>query len=129
MNLFSLFKRKPQPSKDSLEFYHPRTLEECFTALDEWSLKTAKTEFAKMPEETAMGRTHMGLGMAIRNGWGLWDQKSVLARHFKERFGLTHADDMSGVILTSYHRYLNKKPLKLEEQAQYYLDWWKEHKQ
>ena len=40
--------------------------------------------------------------------------------------GLSHADDMSGVILQSFHRYLNEKPLNVEGQIKDYQDFWKE---
>ena len=40
---------------------------------------------------------HHGPMMQVRNTWGLWHE-SVLAQHFKETYGLGHADDMSGLI-------------------------------
>lgn len=42
---------------------------------------------------------HHGVGMALRNGWRLWRTESKLAIHFRETYGLGHADDMSAIIL------------------------------
>lgn len=43
---------------------------------------------------------HHGFGTAIRNGWKLWDKDSILHKHFREVYGLGHADDMSRLILS-----------------------------
>lgn len=66
---------------------------------------------------------HHTFGRWLRNDWGLW-QGSELALWFNAR-GITHADDMSGIILESYTRKLQGKPLKLDQQIQGYMDWWK----
>ena len=60
----------------------------------------------------------------LGNNWELWKEESTLHQHF-EKLGLHHADDMSGVILTSYHRHLNNKDLGLDEQINHYIDFWK----
>jgi hypothetical protein len=39
--------------------------------------------------------------------------------------GIYHPDDMSGIILTSYHRYLNGQDIALEAQIKSYQDYWK----
>lgn len=44
---------------------------------------------------------HHGVGTAVRNNLGLWDKTSPLHQHMLQRFGLCHADDMSGLILTA----------------------------
>lgn len=66
---------------------------------------------------------HHGLGTAIRNKWGLW-QNSVLAEWFKNALGIEHADDMSGIILESLYRELNDRDWEPEKQAQKYKDYW-----
>ncbi len=92
----------------------PTTLEETYAALDGIFNDTSAYSFMMMPEQIAVSRLHMGLGMWIRNNWGLW-RNSDLAQYFVAK-GVEHPDDMSGIILTSYHRYLNKKPVDLEGQ-------------
>ena len=35
---------------------------------------------------------------------------------------------MSSIVLTSFHRYLNKMDIKLEDQVKYYKDYWEKSK-
>lgn len=55
-------------------------------------------EEVKAIQEDLRATWHHSFGMAMRNGWGLWHD-SVLAKHFKDVYGLGHADDMSGLIM------------------------------
>jgi len=73
-----------------------------------------------------MSQYHFGLGMGMRNEWGLWGG-SRLAKWFNAQ-GITHPDDMSGIILHSFWRHLNGKPITLEQQVKYYQDYWKNQK-
>jgi len=66
---------------------------------------------------------HLGLGMWLRNNWCLW-HGSELQTYFIE-LGLVHPDDMSGIILDSFWRSLNNKPLDLEGQIAHYTTHWK----
>lgn len=81
----------------------------------------------EMSEEKAIGTLHFTTGRYIRNIWSLWSEESPLYKYFKN-LGIFHADDMSGIILTSVHRKMNNKPIKLEEQIKYYQDYWKKYK-
>lgn len=98
----------------------PTNLQECFDVL-----KTYKgiEEFKNMKEEDVMGNYHFNLGVYIRNEWELWNEKYTLHKYFGE-MGLWHPDDMSGVILTSFHRYLNGKDLEVDKQIVEYLKYW-----
>lgn len=69
---------------------------------------------------------HHGTGRWIRNNWGLWDKKSEIHKFFNS-IGVYHADDMSGIILNTTHRILNKQPIKLEEQVGKYINYWLNH--
>lgn len=93
----------------------PTTMEEAFTALDAM-LSDEDKEQIRSDRECEMIRLHFGLGMWMRNNWGLW-QGSALADLLTEE-GIHHPDDMSGVILDSYWRYLNDLPIELEVQAE-----------
>jgi hypothetical protein len=66
--------------------------------------------------------------MGIRNSWGLWRGDSGIAKYLRN-LGLNHPDDMSSIILTSFHRYLNRIDIKLDEQIKYYKDYWEKSKQ
>lgn len=73
--------------------------------------------------EDDLSRYHHSLGQWLRNEHGLWEESGELYEYLKS-LGLWHADDMSGVVLSSYWRYLHGKPLGLNEQVQHYLDYW-----
>ena len=94
----------------------PETLEEAVNVLFEKNMK----QINELRKED-MSKYHFSTGMNIRNAWGLWDENSILHKHFKERFGLWHADDMSGLIFHCFHNAINSKPWKAEEKAKYYL--------
>ncbi|MEM6516987.1 MAG: leucine-rich repeat domain-containing protein, partial [Bacteroidota bacterium] len=103
--------------------YIPKNLNECFDQLNlMFSPKRIKEIKTKSEEEFSVG-SHFGLGMWIRNNWGLW-QGSRLYKYFNEK-GLNHPDDMSSVILTFYHRHLNNRNLKLINQIKGYKEYWK----
>ena len=64
--------------------------------------------------------------MWMRNNWRLWGG-SRLSKYFNE-LEINHPDDMSGIILVSYHRHINNKDIKLQEQIKYYQDYWEKTK-
>jgi hypothetical protein len=65
---------------------------------------------------------HIGLGLRIRNEWGLWSG-SRLAVCFRN-LGINHPDDMSGIVLESYVRHVKHEPIKLGKQVAYYKNYW-----
>ena len=96
----------------------PNNLEEAMSTLTDAFYKKEIYKFAECGPVTY----HLGLGMYLRNIWGLW-HGSVLARWFNT-LGIWHADDMSGIVLESLHRKLTNKPIDLAGQVKYYLDHW-----
>ena len=99
-----------------------KDLKECFIFLNDILSEKDKEEAKKDPEFGI--KVHHSLGRTLRNNWYLW-RGGKLKDYFK-KLGIWHADDMSGIILTSYHRYLNGEDLKLDEQIKYYQEYWKE---
>ncbi len=65
--------------------------------------------------------------MYLRNYWGLWsDYKSnPLVRDFY-RMGVWHPDDMSVIILKSYHRVYNNRNVRLKEQIDELHTWYRD---
>lgn len=100
----------------------PTNLEECLYELSKFpqNLQDLKSK----PEED-MIEFHHSVGRWIRNNWGLWT-KGPLYYYFLD-LGLFHPDDMSSIILTSYHRHLKNIPLRLEEQITKYTTYWENH--
>lgn len=87
--------------------------------------KSTKDFVKNSTEREFLSSTHHGFGRWIRNNWGLWDQKGGLYRYFINN-GLGHADDMSSIILTSFHRYYNGKSMDIDNQIEYYKEYWRD---
>ncbi|WP_033083873.1 DUF6794 domain-containing protein [Colwellia psychrerythraea] len=81
----------------------------------------------KNGSEDDLNRLHHGFGTGLRNSWGLW-YNSPLAQWFNQK-GISHADDMSGIIIKSLYRELNDLPWKLDEQFEYYQTYWNQVKE
>ncbi|UCF81461.1 MAG: tetratricopeptide repeat protein [Acidobacteriota bacterium] len=97
----------------------PRNLEECFLELD-WILPEEEKENMRAGADTVM--YHFGLGMWMRNNWGLW-AGDRLAQHFNE-MGIFHPDDMSAIILDAFQAHLKGEDFDLQEQIKYYQQYW-----
>ena len=107
------------------EINKPTNLSECFKCLDDIFKDSPDSDwFETSGESEVIAQSHHGLGQWIRNNWNLLSEESTLYQYFK-KLGLKHADDMSGVILTSYHRHINKKELGLDEQIRQCIEFWK----
>ncbi|NME72089.1 DUF6794 domain-containing protein [Flammeovirga aprica] len=52
----------------------------------------------------------------------------IYSKYFRD-LGINHPDDMSSIILTSFHRYLNDIDIKLDEQVKLYKDYWEKSNQ
>lgn len=87
--------------------YIPANLRECFVELDKNLSEVDKNEMRALPKREDMIQYHLGLGMWMRNNWGLWGG-SRLQKYFSDR-GVGHPDEMSSVILYHYHDWLNDK--------------------
>jgi hypothetical protein len=85
--------------------YIPKNLGECFIELDKVLTEIDKKEMLALPRRDDMILYHMGLGMWMRNNWGLWGG-SRLQKYFTDK-GIHHPDEMSSVILFHYYDWLN----------------------
>ncbi len=113
--------------KDSIDgVYIPIDLNDCFKQIDGFWADSIKSQVRSMSEDEFTANAHFGIGMWMRNNWKLWGG-SRLSKYFND-LGVFHPDDMSGIILTSYHRYLLGRDVKLEEQISYYKEYWKKSK-
>lgn len=87
--------------------YIPRNFAECFSELDKLLSEVDKKEMLSLPKREDMIQYHLGLGMWIRNNWGLWGG-SRLQKYFTDK-GVKHPDDMSVSILYRYYDWLHGK--------------------
>ena len=106
--------------------YIPTDLEDCFKELKKM-LPAELVSKMKSGTEKNMIKYHFGLGTWMRNNWGLWSGSRL--RDYFKKLGLSHPDDMSSVVLNSFWRHLNNKPLKVDEQVKYYQEYWKKIKE
>ena len=103
-------------------YYIPKNVDEALFHLSfTWS-KDQQMAFKNKPEEKAVAEQYFFAGLDMRNNWRLWSG-SRLADYFKAN-GVYHPDDMSTVILRSFHRNLNRKEIDLEGQLQYHREYW-----
>jgi hypothetical protein len=66
----------------------------------------------KMDEVTASKGLHFSLGRWIWHNWSFYEGSRLSVYMNKVR--VNHPEDMAQVILITYHRYLNKKPLDVK---------------
>jgi hypothetical protein len=100
------------------------TLEEAISTLIAEMDKDILVQWKVGSHDDMVIPSHHGLGRWIRNEFGLW-KGGELRKYFYE-MGIKHADDMSGIILTSMWRKLHEQDIKLEEQIKHYRDFWYE---
>ncbi len=101
----------------------PGTLEEAHQQLERTLPKEELAKIDAMKSEDDMIGYHFGLGMGLRNSWGLWGG-GPLAKNMN-KLGFHHPDDMSGVILETFWCKRHGKDFRLKERADYYETYWK----
>lgn len=104
--------------------YIPKDLPDCFKQIDSFWDDSTKIMVKNWTEDEFIGNAHFGFGMWMRNNWQLWGG-SRLSIYFNE-MGVFHPDDMSGIILRTYHRYLNNQDTELKKLIRKYDSYWTE---
>ncbi len=119
-------KYKVNPTPDAtvpFKVYIPTDIDDSYRELKKMLSPEKLKEIKETPENTLGGEFHMGLGMWMRNNWGLWGN-SHLAKHFNQ-LGIHHPDDMSEIIIEGFWHNLNDKPFDLQKRINYYQLYWK----
>lgn len=93
--------------------YIPIDLNDCLKQLDSIFVARDKTKIKALTEHE-FSWNYPGLGMWMRNNWGL-RKGSRLSKYFNS-IGIADPLDMTGIIFDSYHRQLTGKEIKLDEQ-------------
>jgi hypothetical protein len=97
-----------KPDKDTLNgVYIPNNLKDCFIQLDKMLSEKSKTEIKNLKTKKETIKYHLGLGMTLRNSWGLWGG-SRLQKYFLDK-KVNHPDDISALILEFYYDWLHNK--------------------
>ena len=100
----------------------PKDIYDAFKELDHMLSPGIKKEMARGSEKE-LAKYYFELGAWIRNNWVL-RRGSDLSKWFYSK-GIHHPDDMSGIILESYCRYLREDPLEFDAIIEYYVRHWK----
>ena len=98
-------------------------LESCIQWILDYNLEN--DDFIKWlaeEERHAIASIHHEYGRTLRNTLRLWYDGPPV-KWFNEH-GIYHADDMSAIILKATHRKCNNVPFDLDEEIQFYRDYW-----
>lgn len=69
--------------------------------------------------------THHNIGRMVRNDWQLWVDGSPLYLYMKRFYGISHADDISGVIFMCAWQKMTNKAMTPKVFADACLEYWK----
>lgn len=111
---------KVRYTTDSLRgFYIPKDIKDCFLSLDKIYIDSVKEKILKLTEKEYASGNHLnGIGKWMRTNWQL-QEGSRLSKYFNE-LGIYHPEAMSGIIMSTYHRYLREENIVLEEKIEHY---------
>lgn len=101
----------------------PNDLEDVFRHLDQMLTEEEKDRIRHTSEEKLSAQAHHGIGRWVRNTWGFWTKEGKLYEYMRT-LGLRHPDDMSGLVITSYIRYIKRQDLEIDQQVKFYCDYW-----
>jgi hypothetical protein len=94
--------------------YIPVDLEDAFNELTRLADPSGLVAFKASPEDSIRRKLHFGFGRWIMNNWGLEEGSRI--SHYMKLKGVPIPDDMVRVIIVTWHRQLNGRPLNLEDE-------------
>lgn len=94
--------------------YIPIDLEDAYSELSRLADPSGLVTFKSSPEDSIRRKLHFGFGRWIMNNWGLEEGSRI--SHYMRSKSVPIADDMVRVIIVTWHRRLNGRSLKLEEE-------------
>ncbi len=94
--------------------YIPADLDDAFSELNRLSDPKGIAEFKNTPEDSIRRKLHFGLGKWMLVNWGMEDGSRI--SHYLKQKGITLPDDMVEYLIIMWHRNLNGKPLRSEEE-------------
>ena len=121
----------PEDKTSPTGYYIPKDLEGTFLTLDKILTPEFIDEIKNNYENKLIADYHFGLCLWIRNNWILPHYRkdspeSPLTEYFLSLDKILYPDDMSGIIIYTYWRRLNGKPLRLNEELEKYDSYNKE---
>lgn len=106
----------------------PKNLEECLTSLDNELSAEQKNRFKNTPQKRLgeFGGGSIILDALIVNVEGNWDKTDLTA--YFAKLGIDDPRDITGIVIDSYWRKLNGKPIDLDKQVRSHAAWWNRSK-
>ncbi len=101
----------------------PKTIDEAVSCLEKKFKKKEKAFYKNLNENDALIEMDSRVGVWIRNEWIRFSKDTTLRSTFHQ-MGITHADDMSDIIITSYYRKLKNLPLNIESEVKRCKEYW-----
>ncbi|MEN0004894.1 MAG: DUF6794 domain-containing protein [Bacteroidota bacterium] len=126
----SAFGQKPPESEQEFEaayqkrikkerlngVYIPKDIPDALIELNRLVDASSKAKFKQMTEEAATKKLFFSFGRWITHNWGFYGG-SRLSSHLAQ-FGVTYPDDMARLIILSFHRSLNKRPIQFKQEVE-----------
>ena len=94
--------------------YIPVDLEDAMRELQRLTDADMIEKFKNAPEDTIATKLHFSLGRWIIVNWGFYEGSRL--SHLLREGGLSFPDDMARLIIVSWHRKLNDRPMEIQKQ-------------
>jgi hypothetical protein len=101
----------------------PKTIDEAVAYFEKKWKNKEKEIYKNLTEDQALSEMDFMVGVWIRNEWIRYPKDTTL-RHTFHEMGITHADDMSDIILTCVYRKLNNLDFEIESQVKRCKAYW-----
>jgi hypothetical protein len=92
--------------------YIPKDLQDALSELDKRMEDDARTTFKQLSEEEAATKAYFSMGRWMMVKWGMEDGSRLT--HFFQLNQIGFLEDMVRIIMITYHRKINQKPLDTE---------------
>lgn len=102
----------------------PSTLDDC---IDSIYNQMTEDDREKLKHMSGYEMLHFTTGMHLRNNWGLWERNSPLVKWFVKSYGISHGDDISGMILNGVWHRVRGTPFKPLEMAIRFRKHWENY--
>ena len=94
--------------------YIPVDLNDAHAELSRLADQEGLITFKSAPEDSIRRKLHFGFGRWIMTNWGLEEGSRI--SHYLKMQGVSRPDDMVRLIIVTWHRKLNNRPLELEKE-------------
>lgn len=100
--------------------YIPKDIQDAVSELDKKIEPEGLNAFKNYTEDEAASKSFFGFGRWMSYNWGL-DEGSRLSHYFRTQ-GLSNVEDIIRVLMITYHRHINDKPLDTESLIKHFKE-------